>query len=62
MAEAGTQRMAELLCRTNKLPLLAALLQTAPMDLDAHPKTTIPKGLYRMGIPEQVHRGLLADP
>ena len=41
------------LCRTDELSLPAVLLQTAPMDMDAHPKTAIPKGSYSMGIPEQ---------
>ena len=60
MVGAGTQRVAELLCRTDEFFLSQALFRTAPLDLDARPAATIPKGSHIVGRHAQAHCDLLA--
>ena len=61
MAGAGSQWVAELLCRTDELFLPPALLRTAPLDLDARPAATIPKGSHIVGRHAKAHCDLLAE-
>ena len=61
MACAGTQRMAQLLCRTVEYAVSTEVLQVPEMDLVASTTSTFPAGPNDMGATKPVGRTTLAE-
>ncbi len=61
MVGAAAQRLVELLCRTDELPVPCELLHPAVLDMDACVTTTFPAGSYDVGHDGQAHCDTLAE-